>query len=105
MKRVTKQIFWTIIGSGLISSLLIGAATAKTLSSASTAGPMQLAQAQQNGISKSQAADIAKAAYGGKVLKVEETSQGGQKVYRVKLLLSEGRIKIVTVNGRSGNVY
>lgn len=48
---------------------------------------------------KSRAAARAKAAHGGKVLSVTETSQNGQKVYRVKLLLDSGRVKIVTIKG------
>lgn len=52
--------------------------------------------------SKSAAADKARAMYGGKVLKVEEVSNGAGKVYRVKLLLEGGRIKIVTIDANSG---
>lgn len=53
---------------------------------------------------KSRAADIARAAHGGKVLKVDEVNSNGQVVFRVKLLLDGGRIKIVTVDGNSGRV-
>lgn len=54
--------------------------------------------------SKSAAAEKARAMYGGKVLKVEEVSNGSGKVYRVKLLLDGGRIKIVTVEASNGHV-
>lgn len=62
-----------------------------------------IAQADSNN-GKSKAADAAKAAHGGKVLKVEEVEKNGHKVYRVKLLLDGGRIKIVTVDGDSGKI-
>ncbi len=64
---------------------------------------IKLAQAGAS-ISKSDAADRAKAKYGGKVLKVDEATNKGKKVYRVKLLLDGGRIKIITVDGRSGKI-
>lgn len=54
--------------------------------------------------SKSAAAEKARAMYGGKVLKVEEVSNGSGKVYRVKLLLEGGRIKIVTIDASNGRV-
>ncbi|WP_460238541.1 PepSY domain-containing protein [Aurantivibrio plasticivorans] len=46
------------------------------------------------------AAKIAQARHGGKVVKVSrvETNRGVQ--YKVKLLLKDGRVKTVTVNGR-----
>jgi uncharacterized membrane protein YkoI len=65
--------------------------------------PMQYAQGE-NRTDKSRAADIARAAHGGKVLKVDEVNSNGQVVFRVKLLLDGGRIKIVTVDGNSGRV-
>lgn len=52
--------------------------------------------------SKSAAAEQARSQYGGKVLKVDETTDGGRTVYRVKLLLDGGRIKIVTVSSSNG---
>lgn len=65
--------------------------------------PMQYAQAETR-TDKSRAADIARAAHGGKVLKVEEVNNNGQVIFRVKLLLDGGRVRIVTVDGRSGRV-
>lgn len=55
-------------------------------------------------VGKSQAAESARQAYGGKVLSVDEIKDGGRTLYRVKLLLDGGRIKIVTVDGDSGQV-
>ncbi len=65
--------------------------------------PIQYAQGESR-TDKSRAADIARAAHGGKVLKVDEVNSNGQVVFRVKLLLDGGRIKIVTVDGNSGRV-
>ncbi len=55
-------------------------------------------------VGKSQAAESARQAYGGKVLSVDEIKEDGRVLYRVKLLLDGGRIKIVTVDGDSGQV-
>lgn len=46
---------------------------------------------------KSRAAAQAQSQYGGKVLSVSESSSNGQVIYKVKLLLDSGRIKIVTI--------
>ncbi len=48
---------------------------------------------------KNRAAAKAKAQHGGKVLSVRETSKDGRTLYKVKLLLDSGRIKIVTIKG------
>lgn len=45
----------------------------------------------------SSAAAQAQAQYGGKVLNVSKSTSNGRTVYRVKLLLDSGRIKIVTI--------
>lgn len=69
--------------------------------------PSALAQSiyvAQAAIGKSGAAEAARSAYGGKVLNVDEQQEGGKTVYRVKLLLADGRVKIVTVDGDSGKV-
>ncbi|WP_222867994.1 PepSY domain-containing protein [Saccharophagus sp. K07] len=68
-----------------------------------TQGPMQYAQGQGR-TDKSKAADIARSAHGGRVLTVEEVNSDGKTIYRVKLLLDGGRIKIVTVDGNSGRI-
>ena len=58
-------------------------------------------QQQQSGeISKSQAAERARKAESGRVLKVDQT----KKKYRVKVLKSSGRVVSVDVDKRSGNV-
>lgn len=56
-------------------------------------------------IDKAQAADIATAKLGGKVLRVDEEKQGELTVYRVKLLLKlEGKVKIIYIDGSNGEI-
>ncbi len=61
---------------------------------------MLLAQAKAGNKAQARAAAKAKKQYGGKVLNVKEKkSNDGRTVFKVKLLLESGRIKIVTVEG------
>ena len=46
---------------------------------------------------KSQAAARAKARYGGKVLSVKRISSEGKPTFRVKLLLDNGKVKVVKI--------
>ncbi len=62
---------------------------------------VQMAQANDQ---KAAAAEAARAAFGGKVLKVEEITKDNKALYRVKLLLKGGRIKYVTVDASSGKL-
>jgi uncharacterized membrane protein YkoI len=64
---------------------------------------MRLAAAAQ--LSASQAASKVKQRYGGKVLSVTLSQNGGKPVYRVKVLTKSGVMKIVLVDGVSGRVY
>lgn len=50
---------------------------------------------------KNRAAATAKARHGGKVLSVSQSKKDGETVYKVKLLLDSGRIKIVKIKGKS----
>jgi len=53
-------------------------------------------------ISSSDAATLVVKKTGGKVLKVTEEERKGQWVYRVKVLLPEGRVKTLFVSKESG---
>ncbi|MEL0035825.1 MAG: PepSY domain-containing protein [Gammaproteobacteria bacterium] len=55
-------------------------------------------------ISKSQAINAAKRQVNGKVLSASLISSRGPAVYRVKLLVSEKRVRTVFVDGRTGSV-
>ncbi len=55
--------------------------------------------AQSAGISQDEAAAQVRAATGGRVLDVRTQVEDGVSVYIVKVLLPDGRIRIVTVGG------
>ena len=55
-------------------------------------------------LSGSDAAVIVEKKTGGKVLKVSEEERKGEWVYRVKVLLPEGRVKTVFISKASGAV-
>ena len=56
---------------------------------------------QQNIISRKRAATIAKRATGGRVLSVE---LAGERMYRVKVLLNDSRVRTVRVDARTGEL-
>lgn len=72
-------------------------------SSYTWAGSGQYTLAQgKTATSKSQAAAIAKKQYGGKVLKIQEVNKGGKKSYKVRLILDNGKVKILTIAAQKG---
>ena len=66
----------------------------------SNSSPALALQGSGGDISKSEAAERARASENGRVLKVEQTS----KNYRVKVLKKSGRVVSVDVDKRSGKV-
>ena len=48
-------------------------------------------------LTQKSAAALAKKQYGGKVVHVSQSEENGRKVYKVKLLLDGGRVKMVTI--------
>lgn len=66
----------------------------------SSIAPAMALQSSGGDISKSEAAERARIAADGRVLKVEQTSQN----YRVKVLKKSGRVVSVEVDKRSGKV-
>lgn len=66
----------------------------------SSVAPAMALQSNGGDISKSEAAERARLAVDGRVLKVEQTSQN----YRVKVLKKSGRVVSVEVDKRSGKV-
>jgi len=63
------------------------------------AAPLLLAE-----VSASDAASLVAKKTGGKVLKVTEEERDGRWLYRVKVLLPQGRVKTVMVNKETGSV-
>jgi len=59
------------------------------------------ARKQAQASSAAEAAQIAKQRHGGKVLSVDTKKTSNGVVYRVKLLLDNGRVKTVTVSGQA----
>ena len=62
--------------------------------------PIRLAE-----VSLEQAIKKAKSKYGGKVLSAKQIESKGPLVYKIKLLLPNGRVKTVFVDGSSGDVF
>lgn len=63
------------------------------------AAPFLLAE-----VSASDAASLVVKKTGGKVLKVTEEERDGRWMYRVKVLLPQGRVKTIMVNKETGSV-
>lgn len=59
----------------------------------------KLLLAQSTGISQDEAAAKVRESTGGRVLDVRTESQDGVAVYVVKVLLPDGRVRVVTVGG------
>jgi hypothetical protein len=55
-------------------------------------------------IGREGAASAARRATGGRVLSVSPEDRRGQRVYRVKVLLPEGRVRVVRVDARTGDL-
>ncbi len=64
---------------------------------------LQLAQAK-GGISADRAAAIAAEVTGGRVLSVDRHEGKTHVVYRVKVLMSDGRVRVIHINGETGRV-
>lgn len=65
--------------------------------------PVLLAQSAP-AIGPDQAAAIVQSSTGGQVLSVGSGARNGQIVYRVKVLMSGGRVRVVRVDGASGRI-
>ena len=64
----------------------------------------QAKQAKERVISKRQAINAAKSQVKGKILSASLIRSKGPAVYRVKMLVSEKRVRTVFVDGRTGSV-
>ena len=60
--------------------------------------------AAQGTVSRDQAAATARSATGGRVLSVDSQQRRGRLVYRVKVLLQGGRVRVVNVDGQTGEL-
>ncbi|MCG8671544.1 MAG: PepSY domain-containing protein [Pseudomonadales bacterium] len=64
-----------------------------------------IAKSDKGKISLERAIKKAKAKYGGKVLSAKEIRSKGPLVYKIKILLPNGRVKSVFVDGETGEVF
>jgi len=83
-----------------VAVVCLVSALSNTVSALSNTAPALAFQDSGGDISKSEAAERARVAVNGRVLKVEQTS----KNYRVKVLKKSGRVVSVDVDKRSGKV-
>lgn len=86
--------------------VLAAALAAATATARVPAGPpgTPLVLAQSGDVGPAAAAAAARGATGGRVLDVRASRSGGGVVYLVKVLLPEGRVRTVIVDGASGQV-
>ena len=89
----------------LVAGLLLAAFAPPLMAndSASTAAALLIAQSGDY-IGPNRAATIVKAATGWQVLGVRRESLAGRAVYRVKVLTGKGRVRMVRVDARSGEL-
>jgi len=94
--------------AALLLALLLACPAARAAvvarSGAGLPGAPALIRVQGGDIGASAAAAAARRATGGRVLGVSPRRAGGRVIYRVKVLLPDGRVRSVTVDGSSGEV-
>jgi uncharacterized membrane protein YkoI len=63
----------------------------------------RLLLAERHVMSQDEAAARVREQTGGRVLDIRSRTEDGRPVYRVKVLLSDGRVRILTINAASGD--
>ena len=89
----------------LIALLALALVTAPVHAARYAFHPLQVAQRDQDGnggISLDQAVAQARQQHQGKVLSAETLRVDGRKVYRIKILTKNGRVKRTQIDARSG---
>ena len=89
----------------LIACTALALVTAPVQAERSAHYPILVAQRDQGGnggISLDEAVAQARQQYKGKVLSAETVRVDGRKVYRIKILTSNGRVKRTQIDARSG---
>jgi uncharacterized membrane protein YkoI len=76
------------------------------LASAAVADPHAIQVARRNGgdtgISLNEAVRQVRRESGGRVLSADESSQGGRRVYRIKVLTPSGHVRVYVIDAQSG---
>lgn len=85
----------------LLAALLVGAATAPAQARRGERAPRGEA-AQRAGISLDEAVARVRRDTGGRVLAAEAREDRGRTVYRIKVLLPNGSVRVVNVDAQSG---
>jgi len=85
----------------LVAGLLVWAATAPAQARRDERAPRGAA-AQRNGISLDEAVARVRRDTGGRVLAAEARDDRGRTVYRIKVLLPNGSVRVVNVDAQSG---
>ncbi len=67
--------------------------------------PLVVAEAQAQAITEDEAAVIASKATGGRVISSETRGVEGVTVYRFKVLMGDGYVKIIQVKASSGEIF
>lgn len=80
----------------LSSCLLLPAVSSGTTLPNNRLTPIVLAKS--GGMSLEQAAAKVRRQTGGRILSTSESRRGGRKVYRIKVLLPSGHVRVITVN-------
>ncbi len=86
----------------LLAGLLVWAATAPAQARRDERGPRGEA-AQRHGISLDEAVARVRRDTGGRVLAAEAREDRGRTVYRIKVLLPNGSVRVVNVDAQSGS--
>jgi len=60
--------------------------------------------AARGSIGRDEAAATARSATGGRVLSVDPQQRRGRLIYRVKVLLKGGRVRVVNIDGQTGEI-
>jgi len=90
-----------LVGGMFVLAVLLGVAPPARAVDAAGA-PLTLAQAVRIGAAR--AAAIVRRATGGEVLSVAEQTVRGRAVYRVKVLLGGGRVRVLMVDAETGRM-
>jgi uncharacterized membrane protein YkoI len=91
----------------LLPALLLLALPAFPLFAMSPADSMSqtpVRLATKNGISLDQATAIVRKETGGRVLSADRQSRNGQTIYRIKVLMPSGVVKVVRVDAATGEM-
>ena len=91
-----------IKGRLITGCLLLLLATAPVAAAPFHHTPMLVAQRDNGGISQNEAVSRARQQHKGKVLSAETRRVDGRKVYHIKILTKDGRVKRTRIDARSG---